>query len=399
MNTPKIKEDWIKITAANFYYLPEKSENISQELHSDAPLVITGRFIPRQTGLKKLIATLTYRETNQSVSCETQTMKIQALSQRKPAIMLITKEGKSLIGPLTSLKEGPEFQVSNSRLAWNPFTQDLVCLGAAAKGRVFNTEKNKLSSSFKFEGGNQPQKLIWNNNLKHFIAVGNAGSVYLSQDGLTWNHIWIPVTNNLMDICWSTHLQQYMVVGDGGTVIKSTDGQEWQLIKTPINYNLISITYSDELNKYVVLHENLRNQKPGVLTSTDGIDWKYHAEVMPSGGSWKSIAWGSSNKQFVAVGSDRHVLNSNDGLTWSKQQLAKQTILLILGSNYDLNEVIYSSRLNAFVTIGTDFSAHYSYNGKNWSNLITSRGLISGLIKGLLGSSSSPFTSITECAI
>lgn len=321
-------------------------------------------------------------------SNETEINDQQAEKKSVPGVILITDEGHSLIGRLSSTApdDGPTFPVGDGRFAWNADTKDLVCLGRHGKGIVFNLNKRTKSDPFRLEGGNHISKVKWNADKNHFIAVGDQGSVYLSEDARQWQKQEVPLLARLTDISWSAKLQIYVAIGDKGTLITSADGKSWNIQKcefekSPAEYDLSCIERSDEWNRFVVLHKNSDYQKrSGLLTSADGLNWEYHTEVIPSGTQWRSIAWSRPNKKFVVVGDNRSIISSNEGLTWSGQQLKKRNILV--GSpNFHFNEVIYNSWINAFVAVGTEFTAYYSFNGntdentinRDWLNLTASK--------------------------
>lgn len=342
------------------------------------------------------------------------TANSQSISSPKtevPGVFIISDEGRTLHGKLSTGNapgDGPPLQIADGQLAWNPHTKDLVCLGKHGKGIAVNLAKKTYSTPFRLEGGNNIFKVRWNNDKNHFIAVGRRGSIYLSEDARQWERQEPPTTATLIDVSWSTQLKTYVVVGTKGTILTSKDGKAWEIKQCALSngyveYNLICIARSDEWNKYVVIHENPNYKKQsGVLTSTDGLTWEYHPSVMPAEQDWNSIAWSRANKRFVAVGSNRSILSSDDGLEWSGQQLPKRRILLGLATeNFDFNEVIYSQTLNAFVAVGTDFTAYYSFSGntekshinKEWLNLMQAKSQFSWMLD------SKDLTGVSECDV
>lgn len=361
----------LNITTPNFHYLSEQSKNIGKELYSNQPLIFTGRFIPQRAGPKKLVAKLVYRESKQAVQCETQVMQVkEKVLPGKPAIAILTENGYSLIGDL----EGPFFGVNNGRLAWNPKTQELICLGSRTKGYIYNLEKKSLPKQFS-HSVKTVESIKWNKDLEHFIAVGERGGIYLSSDGRDWVSIWLPITANLKDVSWSASLQRYVIVGEKGTLKTSTNGQEWASHEISTQYHLKGVTRSEELKKYVVIYEDQTNKKCGVLTSEEGLTWKDHPGVTSFTANAQSISWSAPNKIFVAVGNQRTILNSDDGLVWSEKQLNKHRTFMALTINFDLTKVIYSRSLNAFFAIGVgdDFILRYSHDGQQWSHLFDQR--------------------------
>lgn len=353
--------------------IPFNELNGTGVLSAGKVFIVSGKFIAKRLGKIKGPEIIFQYDEGEDIVFANNGLISEVVGKKSfPGVLLLTDESHSLIGRLSSshsLKNGPTFNVGYGRFAWNPNTTDLVCLGEYGKGIVLNQETGIWSSPFYLEGRNRIFRVKWNEDKQHFIAVGRQGGIYLSEDGKQWEKQKVPATTNLVDISWSVALKTYVAVGDNETLITSPDGEMWEIQKCEFKrdiqaapLDLCCVESSDGPdNQFLVLHHvGNGNEKGGVITSSNGLDWQYHSEVLPSGPNWVSIAWGPSNKKFVVVGDNRSIISSNNGLKWSGSQLRKQGFFRI---NFHFNQVIYSKSIGAFVAIGEDFSAYYSYSG------------------------------------
>jgi hypothetical protein len=113
----------------------------------------------------------------------------------------------------------------------------------------------------------------------------------------------------------------FAAVGPAGTVFSSTDGINWTS-RTPSNFG--ADLYS------VVVHTTTLNNPPvagllfvavgaggAVLRSGDGINWTLGAAFNPSAPTLRSVSLASAG--FVAVGDNGRIQTSPDGVTWTVQ--------------------------------------------------------------------------------
>ena len=177
-----------------------------------------------------------------------------------------------------------------------------------------------------------------------FVAVGDAGAVFRSSDGLDWVPQNSGTSVHLSDILYRAGL--FVAVGDGGTILTSPDGTSWTAQTTPSGDNLLAISQAGTDLLAVGTSGTLwssgdarvwtpRNSGTGdglhgacsgaalqlvaggeshglILTSTDGIRWSGQP-FRPLG--LNSAAFGGDT--FVAVGQAGHILRSSDGRNWT----------------------------------------------------------------------------------
>lgn len=94
-------------------------------------------------------------------------------------------------------------------------------------------------------------------------------------------------------------------------------------------------------------------------------------------------------------------MSSDDALKWSGQQLPKRRVLGIKADSFHFNDVIYSHSLNAFIAIGSHFTAYYSFSGNTeksrinneWLNLMPANSQFRWLFD------SKELTGISDCDI
>lgn len=162
-----------------------------------------------------------------------------------------------------------------------------------------------------------------------FVAVGLNGVVLTSHDGLDWNEQNIGTTDyHLSDVIWNG--EQFFVTANNSQDIQSSaiytspDGITWKKQVTEPDY-LKRLAWNGQ--RVVALGDNV------ILNSPDGINWT-RVEI-PNYIDLRDIA--GRNNQFVAVGltdSSRGLLfTSPDGINWSENLLETQTRLVRIATN------------------------------------------------------------------
>ncbi|MFM7001477.1 MAG: WD40/YVTN/BNR-like repeat-containing protein, partial [Limnohabitans sp.] len=125
-----------------------------------------------------------------------------------------------------------------------------------------------------------------------FIAVGEAGTIVYSADGVTWTASTINSTNSLSNTNLTAMAfsgSTLMAVGQGGTVLTSGDGLTWTAQTTNITQNLNAVAIS-----------------PGTTTTLPA--------VVTTSSFW------------VAVGDAGAVYTSVDGITWTAQNTGLESV-------------------------------------------------------------------------
>ena len=86
-----------------------------------------------------------------------------------------------------------------------------------------------------------------------YIAVGNAGSIYQSVDGINWNNKVSNTTANLYSLDFvDNESGTIIIVGESGTVILSTDKGNSYTLESSISANDLYAVANDEKNNFYV---------------------------------------------------------------------------------------------------------------------------------------------------
>ncbi len=181
-----------------------------------------------------------------------------------------------------------------------------------------------------------------------FVAVGQAGAVVSSSDGVSWTQRRRPTTADLYGIAYGNG--QFVAVG-GGTIVTSADGVTWVQRQLGTGYGLVSI--ASGAGQFVAVGGGT------TMTSTNGVNWVERKSGPATVVS--SITYGG-NGQFAAAGSNGAILTSVDGLNWVQQNS---------GTTNSLNGIAYGN--GRFVAVGTynyidgSTSVFTSADGEVWS--------------------------------
>lgn len=123
-----------------------------------------------------------------------------------------------------------------------------------------------------------------------FVAVGTAGSIYTSKDGLTWKSRTSGTANQLSGLAFGNG--GLMAVGQFGTALTSPDAKTWSTNDTGVTANLNAVTYGNDT--FVAVGDTGLT-----LTSTSGASWDIgRFRVVTT--LFTGVTYGNNN--YVAVG-------------------------------------------------------------------------------------------------
>lgn len=228
-----------------------------------------------------------------------------------------------------------------------------------------------------------PDGVVWTSRSSNviddlaLITYGNsvyviAGSSYVltSNDAINWEKHQVNWCNAQSN-CGSTSSIAFgngIFVAVGGTGVYniqvSTDGINWNYVGTgeaPGNPNFLGFNWGSTLYGWTsVAYGNGRFVAVGdhgmITTSVDGINWTV---VQQSGANLWSVAYGPS-AGFVAVGDNETLLASQDGINWAS---------VYSGSFYNWSGLGYGGGWYVFEDGGWGKMFIYNYNLKNiWTN-------------------------------
>lgn len=161
----------------------------------------------------------------------------------------------------------------------------------------------------------------WVSFLSLWVAVGDAGAVATSPDGVVWTSriaasadAWRAVTSNGSIV---------VSVSSNGTVQTSANGILWTS-RTAAEANAWrSVCWAAGLSLFVAVANSGVHR---VMTSPDGVTWS--PQTAAAALQWRGVCWSQALTRLVAVASDigtGSVMTSSDAITWTQQTTASLT--------------------------------------------------------------------------
>jgi RHS repeat-associated protein len=178
-----------------------------------------------------------------------------------------------------------------------------------------------------------------------FVAVGAAGTILTSSDGLTWTARTSGTANELKSVTFGSG--QFVAVGLSGTVLTSANGTAWTVRTSGTTNVLYGVVCG--YGNYVAV-----GASGTIRTSTDGISWT----ARTSGITTALHAVTCNVNQFVTVGASGKILTSTDLVTWTSRTSGLTTAL----------NSVYSHGTSLF-SAGASGRILFSNDGITWSSL------------------------------
>lgn len=198
--------------------------------------------------------------------------------------------GPPLNNPALVIGDLDEMDIDNHR---GPGSAAIVA--SAANGPLDRwTSRASGTASMLFEAA-------YGNNT--FVAVGEAGTILTSPEGMIWTSRPSGTTNNLLGIAYGN--QTYVAVGWAGTVLTSTEGTGWTVGASGTTDDLVGVAYGNRLFAAVA-------RSGAVVTSPDGSLWTQRTLTDQT---LFSIAFG--NDLFVVSAAPQFMLTSPDATSWT----------------------------------------------------------------------------------
>jgi hypothetical protein len=121
--------------------------------------------------------------------------------------------------------------------------------------------------------------VVWGNGV--YVCVGN-GRLISSTDGVVWQKRMIDTSWLLNGVTFAQN--QFVAVGGSGVVITSSDGATWTQQSPATTNDLTSVTFFKGMY-LVTIQPKLpnANPSPGILTSTNAVNWSPDSLVLPLG--------------------------------------------------------------------------------------------------------------------
>ena len=189
-----------------------------------------------------------------------------------------------------------------------------------------------------------------------YVAVGELGTILISNDGTNWLRRESGVIEDLRDCAYGGG--HYTIVGDFGTVLTSPDAVSWTSEYASTFYSLNGITYAG--GQFVAVGEQTT-----ILTSPDGTVW-----TPRSSGIWELFDIVQAEGLYVAVGgiagtvntvSAGVILTSSDGRTWTRRAPTLNQPCLSVAYGAGLFATVSQNQYGTSVVLTSD-------DGVNWQS-------------------------------
>jgi hypothetical protein len=197
---------------------------------------------------------------------------------------------------------------------------------AAGAGGVVLSSTDTLTWSNLATGTNSDLYGLTSNGGVIYVAVGANGTIiYSGNNGGNWSTVTSGTTNNLYGVSYSNGM--YVAVGAAGTLLTSTDGVNWTTIPALTTADLKSVAYGgltlsngvySGTNTFVVV-----GASGTIITSADpaaGVTrtWTLQTPISANP-NLNAVTYGH---QFVTVGDGGVIYTSTDGISWQAQASA-----------------------------------------------------------------------------
>jgi hypothetical protein len=191
-----------------------------------------------------------------------------------------------------------------------------------------------------------------------FVAVGDAGAIFTSTDGLTWTSITPPTSSNLYA---ATYGGSYIAVGQLGIVFTSADAATWTVQTSGTMNDLLALATTGG-GYYVAV-----GQAGTILYSSGGTTWTVPTTSPASAAeNLTGVAYGtlSTGTYFVAVSDQGRILTSTDGgVTWSSQTQASPLYAVTYGV-----DTTVTPNVAKFVAVGASGAVLTSIDATTWTS-------------------------------
>lgn len=188
--------------------------------------------------------------------------------------------------------------------------------------------------------------------LATFVAVGDAGAIVSSSDGVTWTQQGSPTPVNLYGVVAGAG--RIVVVGDAGAILVSNDGVVFQERPSGTGATLYEVAFDGEATFVAV------GAFGTVVISEDaGLTWQ--ATEVGLTNELYGVAYG--NDTWVVVGQAGIILQGATPFDW---EVSADNVLP------DLNDVLFAQSL--FTVVGDNGNALTSPDGINFGASVTNTG-------------------------
>ena len=210
------------------------------------------------------------------------------------------------------------------------------------------------------------------NTVDNFYAVGNAATILKgtevfdltddTKNTITWTVQKLPTsfTQNLNGIAFNSSGPKFVAVGDAGSVVTSTDGVTWTagVVSTTVQPKLNSIALGG--STYVAVGDG-----GAIYSRGDGTSW--NARTAAGAGTLNAVAHLSG--QFITVGAGGYVATSPDGVTWTPRNSSSKKDLraVAFGASKFISAGAVTTADGAYVIVGDAGTILISSDSITWT--------------------------------
>lgn len=177
-----------------------------------------------------------------------------------------------------------------------------------------------------------------------FVAVGAAGTVISSPDGITWTARTPGTANALNAVTWNG--TKFVAVGAAGTIISSTDGIAWTVETSGVALALNGVGFGGGL--FVAV-----GATGTILTSPTGVTWT--PQTSGTTAILYAVTYGAG--MYVTVGAGGILLSSPNATAWTSRTSGTASDLRLIG--FGIGLFIAAGPSSGFTTRSAD--------GTSWS--------------------------------
>ena len=250
--------------------------------------------------------------------------------------------------------------ISNSRALNNIASIDATTAAAIGAGGVGAPTAQSWVGGLavgEMAGNINPYNMVYENN--RFVMTRAIGSIYWSDDGVTWNvGNYASVNQILTDVTYVSG-STWLAVGDSGTILRSTNNAvSWSSISSPTTGGYISGVVSNG-SRVVISALSSRG-----LWYSDNAGTSWTQVSGTSGWSFDGIGYG--NSRFMAVRRDAGFSYSDNGSSFTNvanSQVSTGSNFGVAGPSYGDGRWLY--------TFGGGRCQTSTNNGVSWSTVST----------------------------
>jgi len=178
-----------------------------------------------------------------------------------------------------------------------------------------------------------------------YSAVGDAGLIITSEDGVSWSKVALPVAERVNGVVWA--MEKFVAVGDKGTILTSADGKEWTKVDISgkeMDFNSVASSG----NEFIAVGD-----EGTILVSKDGTLWEQRR--MATKEKIYRVRW--IKDRYFAVGEPMLILTSMDGITWDEVKADPASAMLF-------TDIAWNG--DKYIIVGDQSNIWVSENGQEW---------------------------------